>query len=497
MELQFQETAFRCLRSTAADTRSAEQTLEVRLPENMPPVGRVLGAWGQPLIRGKEWTKDQVNVSGGVMAHALYEAEDGSGVYCVEGWIPFQLRWELQDSQQDGIMLVGCLLRSVDARQIGAEKLMLRCSISAAGQAMEKQTLNLYTPGELPEDVQVLQERYPVCVPVEAGEKPLMLEEEMLLSPGMADVEKILYYELMPAVKEKKVMADKMVFRGSAHLHMVYLGNDGMLHAFDTQLPMSQYGELEQEYGPDAELWVEPVVTDLEMERLEDGRLRVKAGILGQYLVCDRPVIQTVRDAYSTQRSVQLHSQQLMLPNILDQRTETVVWSQTVPAQAGNVVDCSVNAAQPRVAAMEQALQTEGASSLLYYDPEGMLQSVTTSFQQEMELPMGRNTSVFASASPMMEAQAVPGMEDVGVQGTMDVNIWASDSAGIPMVTGIGLEENVHADENRPSLILRRAGELSLWELAKKCGSTVEAIRAANDLDGEPESQRMLLIPVQ
>ena len=32
MELQFQETAFRCLRSSAADTRSAEQTLEVRLP---------------------------------------------------------------------------------------------------------------------------------------------------------------------------------------------------------------------------------------------------------------------------------------------------------------------------------------------------------------------------------------------------------------------------------------------------------------------------------
>ena len=89
MELQFQETAFRCLRSSAADTRSAEQTLEVRLPENMPPISRVLGAWGQPLIRGKEWGGDQVSVNGGVMAHALYEGEDG-GVYCVEGWMPFR-----------------------------------------------------------------------------------------------------------------------------------------------------------------------------------------------------------------------------------------------------------------------------------------------------------------------------------------------------------------------------------------------------------------------
>lgn len=495
MELQFQETAFRCLRSSAADTRSAEQTLEVRLPENMPPISRVLGAWGQPLIRGKEWGGDQASVNGGVMAHALYEGEDG-GVHCVEGWIPFQLKWELQDSQQDGTMMVGCLIRSVDARQIGAEKLMLRCSVSAAGQAMEKEVYSLYSPGQLPEDVQILQEKHPVCVPMEAGEQPLTLEEDMLLGPGAADVEKILFYELMPAVKEKKVMADKMVFRGSAQLHMVYMGTDGMIHAFDTQVPMSQYGELEQEYGPDAEIWVEPVVTDLEMERTDDGRLRMRAGILGQYVICDRPEIVTVRDVYSTQRPVQLQSQQLMLPNILDSRREAVSISQTVPGQAERIVACNMNAAQPRVIPMEQTMEMEGTTGLLYYDAEGRPQSVVTPFQQAVDLPTGRNARMFAMASPLMEAQAAPGVEDMTVQGSMEVSTWAMDSAGIPMVTGLTLGEEI-SDSGRPSLILRKPGELSLWELAKKCGSTVEAICSANDLAGEPESDRMLLIPVQ
>ncbi len=497
MELQFQETSFRCLRSTAADTRSAEQTLEVRLPENMPPIGRILGAWGQPLIRGKEWGADQVSVSGGIMAHALYESEDGTGVHCVEGWIPFQLRWELQDSQHDGTMMVGCLLRSVDARQIGAEKLMLRATVSAVGQAMEPQTYSLYTPGELPEDIQLLEESYPVCVPVEAGEKTLAMEEEMVLPPGMADVEKLLYYQLTPSVKEKKVMADKMVFRGSAQLHTVYLGADGMLHAYDAQLPMSQYGELEREYGPDSEVWVEPVVTDLEMERLEDGRLRMKAGILGQYVVCDRPVIRTVRDAYSTQRPVQLHSQQVMLPNILEQRTESVAVSQSVPGQAERIVDSGMNAAQPRISHMEQAMQLEGATQVLYYDSQGRPQGAVTPFQQEVSLPAGQNARMLAMASPMMTAQAVPGVEDIGVQGAMDVALWATDGAGIPMVTGLTVDEEGQADRQRPSLILRRAGDLSLWELAKKCGSTVDAICQANGLAGQPEQDQMLLIPVQ
>ena len=48
----------------------------------------------------------------------------------------------------------------------------------------------------------------------------------------------------------------------------------------------------------------------------------------------------------------------------------------------------------------------------------------------------------------------------------------------------------------RPSLILRRAGEEGLWELAKKTGSTVAAIRSANKLQEEPKPGQLLLIPV-
>ena len=58
----------------------------------------------------------------------------------------------------------------------------------------------------------------------------------------------------------------------------------------------------------------------------------------------------------------------------------------------------------------------------------------------------------------------------------------------------MGVEEQ--PDPGRPSLILRRCGEGGLWPVAKESGSTVEAIRKANGLEGEPESGRMLLIPI-
>ena len=67
---------------------------------------------------------------------------------------------------------------------------------------------------------------------------------------------------------------------------------------------------------------------------------------------------------------------------------------------------------------------------------------------------------------------------------------------GQKMISSVGVGEEKQPDKNRPSVILRRAeGEL-LWDLAKRCGTTVSAICQVNGLTDEPDSGKMLLIPV-
>lgn len=73
----------------------------------------------------------------------------------------------------------------------------------------------------------------------------------------------------------------------------------------------------------------------------------------------------------------------------------------------------------------------------------------------------------------------------------------AFSGSGIPEVCALELGELQPKQGDTPSLVLCRAGEQDLWTLAKAHGSTVEAIRAANQLEGAPEKGRMLLIPVE
>ena len=92
MELQFQKSACSCLEPVVRDIQNVEQTQEIKLPDGMPDIGHVLAAWGQTILRGKEWRGDSISLAGGMMVWVLYMPEDGSAEQCLEGWIPFQMR---------------------------------------------------------------------------------------------------------------------------------------------------------------------------------------------------------------------------------------------------------------------------------------------------------------------------------------------------------------------------------------------------------------------
>ena len=73
MEMQFDKMPISYLQKLTDGQKMQEETLELRLPEGMPDIGRVLGAWGQVVVRGKEWNGDNMAVSCGVMDHDVLD----------------------------------------------------------------------------------------------------------------------------------------------------------------------------------------------------------------------------------------------------------------------------------------------------------------------------------------------------------------------------------------------------------------------------------------
>ena len=204
MEFEFQKSACPCLETVLREVQNVEQTQEIKLSDGMPDVGRVLAAWGQTILRGKEWRSDSVSFSGGMMVWILYAPEDGSEERCIDGWIPFQMKWDLPERTEEGSIRIQCLTRFVDARSVSARKLMVRVGAAAMAEACVPKTAEIAAPAEPIEGVELLTSSYPVRMPREAGEKAFALDEELTLPESSPLPEKLVYYCLHPRGERRK-----------------------------------------------------------------------------------------------------------------------------------------------------------------------------------------------------------------------------------------------------------------------------------------------------
>lgn len=496
MEMNFDKSAILYQHCILRDCQCLELTQDLKVSDGMPDIGTVLSCWGQCVLRTKEWRTESIGVTGGVMVWVLYLPEGGGAAQCMEAWIPFQMKWNIPKTPHDGSISAVPYLYSADARSLSAKKLMLRVNIGILAEAWCATQKELSMPTEWPEDIQLLKNTYPMRIVKEVGEKHFEIEESLEMSTAEPGVDKILRFSIQPQVLESKLMGDKVVFRGIAIVHILYSSEDGQLYSRDFDVPFSQYADLDGEYSGEGDTRVCLAVTAMEMEKEPDGGLNVKAGLVGQYRIFEDTSLCVSQDAYSNQRALDLHTELLDLPNILDSSHCVIHAESDVGADVRRCVDVALMVRQPQshYADEQSDADLRGTFRVLYYDPEGELASTSVDWNGAHTVLADRNCQVYFELTPVGKSYMNP--SNGSVQGDVYLETQVSGGEPIQILNGISAGQYTEPDPKRPSLILRRAGNESLWELAKATGSTVALIQNANRLDGVLEKDRMLLIPI-
>ena len=498
MQLQFSNKTVRYLDIPVQEVKNVEITQELRLTEGMPDIGRILMTWGQVMLRSKQWQSREIGLSGGVKLWVLYLPEDGTEPRVTEGWLPFQLKWDVRDTDREGPVRMMPLLRFADSRSISARKMMLRAGVGVLAQGFCQAEQEIGEPQDAPADVQIRKRTYPVMLPVEAGEKTFLLDEDLDLAAQGISADKMISCTVSPEVTEKRILSNKIAYKGCAGVHLVVRNSEGRIESRNIDLPFSQLVELDQTYGQDAQADIRFGVTELDTDMPENGPMRIKCGMVAQYLVNDRQILEVADDAYSPRRCIDFEMAQLNLPVIVEDKAETIRTEQMITGQQGTVADITFcpdyPLAQRNPGGIE--LKMSGLYQLLFYGEDGSMQSTSSRWEDDLQIPADHsihtNVMVNAVGRPMVQT-AVDG---TSVSCPMMIQMQTGTDQGIPMMVSMEMDSQPSRNPDRPALILRRAGQDSLWEIAKKSGSTVDAVRNANHLTDEPKQEQMLLIPV-
>ena len=496
MELPFEKTVSRFWQQKLYTPVMREETQEYKLPEGMPDIGRVIAAWGQVVLRGKEWRSRHIGLSGGVMVWVLYAPEGGSEVRKIESWIPFSARLEHSHDGEDGVIRAECLLCSVDARSASARKLMLRCNLGLMVQTLIPREADLVLPGELPGDIETLDRVYPMILTRETGERSFLCEERLSLPQGCPPIARIVYFRLSPRVTEQKILGSRAVFRGAGDLHLLYQDEREELHSIDLELPIAQYMDLDGEYEEEAEISNLLCVTSLEVEPDSNGELFVRCGLVSQYIINAPTVIRCLEDAYSPRRELELVRQELVLPAWLEEQARQIELGERLTGE-GIPVDQIFFPEPCMVTRIPEGAEVHygGCFQLLFRSEEGEL----TVRQQKVGNSVNLATQSDTVPCTWLRGGARTRRDGGGwmVEQLLEGRIASISTRPMEQVSGIRAGEIAPPDPDRPSVIIRAKGEAeTLWDIAKVCGSTVSAIQRLNKLEKEPEDNRLLLIPV-
>ena len=498
MEGNFEKKQIDFLRPVLHQIQNSEQTLEIKLTEDMPDASQVLAAWGQPVMRSKEWREDSLQFSGGMMIWVLYAPEDGSREQCIHGWIPFQLRWELPEDTREGFVHLRCLTRFVDGRNTSPRKILVRAGLAVMAQAFVPDTLETAVPGQLPENIALLENTYPLRLMKEAGEKTFLMEEVLRMPDSAPEMEQLIYWQMEPGILDQRVLGDKAVLRGNGNLHVLYRSKAGQLHSWDFEVPFSQYVQLQGEYGSEGRMELTMMPTSLELEQAEDGTMGLKGGMTAQYVITDKLPVTLVEDAYSPNQELTLQQEDLTPPVILENRRENIYGEQTLPVPANVAADVRFLPDFPHQRPADGGVELEypGQFQVLYYGEDGRLGASSTRWVGKQTLPAAPDSRILAMPHSA-DARASVGNGKLQLKAELPVDLITTADQKLSMVTAVEPGQKKSVDPNRPSLILQRAGENSLWSIAKANASTMEAIRKANGLTGDPLPDQMLLIPVR
>lgn len=479
------------------------------LPDYCPDIGKLLKCRAVPTITMREVRAGAVIIEGVCSIRVFYIDELDKNVRCCERELPFSTSIPISEAQEACRVDARASMSYINCRAAGRRRLDIHGAFNITVCVYAQREAEFLTSAQ-GAGVRTRNTELSVGKLCAQARANFGLNEEMELPQGKPPILSIVRKDACIRLSEAKPIANKLVLKGEAKLTLVYCADDSQsLEAMEYTIPFSEFTELS---GATEDCMIDTRVCitgcDVSLKTDSDGeyrRVAVDISARADSYAWQTTDIRVVSDAFSVERELHLEKEMQefeVLAAAENTRTGCAV-KVSHDREISEVLDCWCDIDNVTAKKNPGGICCTGTVNMcaIVRSADGDCDYIEKSCQFEREINMEQLVSPEVNVEACVNScgYTLSGMSSLELRADIDLSLAIYDKLMTECVQDIVPGEQIRDNlDDCPAVVLYFASaNEELWDIARKCNSSVELIKEENDLHGERlEKDELLLVTV-
>ncbi|MEG1846354.1 MAG: DUF3794 domain-containing protein [Oscillospiraceae bacterium] len=488
---------------------NVEQAIDsdITMPEYFPDIVRILKCSLSPQIASISPSGDRVTAEGTAILSILYISDDEK-IHCFEQKIPFSRYLESKLAE-------GCTVTVtpktdyVNCRVVSSRRIDIHASMTFNFKAYKKSSQKLICDCE-GVGIEAKKQKFIISNLSDYTEKPFQISETLEIGASKPSIAQLIRSDAVAIIEDVKIVSGKILIKGELTIKTLYISDDDTdeLQRIENSMPISQIIEIETDNTESTDN-INLYVASLEVSAKTDSagalRLLEMSAVLRAEIEMYQDVqIEGIKDAYSTKYETEQKRENIDFKSINEHFTDTYLCRGSIQTPSGNItkiIDMSCAGITKNIEFDDNEMAIKGTITLnlLASDEQNQINYVERQFDYEYR----RNLSVKTSSPECNPNVTVTGInyilsadDKIDVRVEIFIGATVFNNQSLNLITEIEIDEKKEKLGNPAALTIyfSEEGE-SVWEIARKYNTTVDAIMNDNKLTGEivPEKCKLLI----
>lgn len=473
---------------------------DIIIPDTNPDMKEVLITDAKSQVESLEYRNGKLNVSGTVFVKVLYkpdEAQDSAELKSLDASLPFSDSFDIS-SGENLKYFVSAIVEHIGFTLVNSRKISVKVVVSLLARGYRDRVIEPVSE-ILGEGVECREKRLSVHVPIIDEETNITLSDVLTVPENMPDIEEILKVDGLCRGAETKIMNGKVMVRGELSLKTLYsAAKEGeKIQLVCHEIPFAEIVEAEnvdENCAVSVIYDIKSITPNVRGDINGDTKIISVDVVIGARVKASKSEQQAfAEDCYGIFGKLNTTCDKTMVSEfIASENTETTV-AQTVKmpknVKLGDIINITCKPIIRETGFNDGNFYVKGnlVSFLIYREDkdDGELRNAVTESDFEWKMrAQGENlTADIDMWTEDVTAQKI-GHDEAEVKATLGINAKILKKHEINIITNCEMSEDEISSPDRPSIVIYfvEDGD-TLWSVAKRYGTTVDKIKAANHLE--------------